>query len=424
MAGGRTRRQSVSVAAAALAALLTVPAIGAGQGPAPGAAGGLPDDAPRIRLTAAGGGAAAAVEVVGLPADALAAVAAAGLAPEAWARLLRVAVADGAASTAARPAVLGAWAVAGGALRFTPRYGFDPGREYRVTFDPAALPVAGGSGAAPPGPLAVTLRAPDVERVAATRVTRIYPTAGVIPENQLRFYVHFSAPMGREGGSRHVQLLDAAGRAVEDAFLPLDVAMWNGERTRYTLLFDPGRVKRGILPNRRAGRPLAAGESFTITINRAWRDASGLPLVESFRRSFTVGPPEQRALDPAAWGIEPGASGTRNPLVVSFGRALDHALLQRTLVVLSTPDGRRVAGAAAVRAAETRWVFTPREPWQGREYRLAVLPALEDPAGNRVGRPFEVGASGLSPGRGPEGPTLLPFYPAAAEASTPSAAAR
>ncbi len=30
--------------------------------------------------------------------------------------------------------------------------------------------------------------------------------------------------------------------------------LWNEDRTRFTVLYDPGRVKRGILPNEEMGR--------------------------------------------------------------------------------------------------------------------------------------------------------------------------
>ncbi len=402
------RRRSV----AALAASAAVLAGGAACGDT-SATGGRAGR-PRIVLVEAGHpGGSAAVEVVGLPAADLAAVRSASPTAEDWEALLRVTVAAGSTAAAERPAVLGDYGVAGGALRFTPRYPFDPGRQYRVVFTPGRLPASGAGGREPwrLGPLTATVGRPAPERAAVTRVERVYPTGAVLPENQLRFYVHFSAPMGLAGGAEYVRLLDAAGQIVEDAFLPLDLAMWNADRTRYTLLFDPGRVKRGIRPNAEHGRPLVAGRRFTLAVDGAWPDAHGQPLVEPYSRSFTVGPPEERAIDPAAWRIAAPAAGTRDPLAVEFDRPLDHALLLRTLLVL-TPGSGRVAGDADVRAAETQWVFTPREPWQDREYQLAVLAALEDTAGNRVGRPFEVGTSATPAAGGAAAPTRLSFRPA------------
>ena len=42
------------------------------------------------------------------------------------------------------------------------------------------------------------------------------------------------------------------------------------------------------------------------------------------------------------------------------------------------------------RALETRWRFTPRVAWVAGDYALVALTLLEDPAGNRLGRAFEV----------------------------------
>ena len=49
-----------------------------------------------------------------------------------------------------------------------------------------------------------------------------------------------------------------------------------------------------------------------------------------------------------------------------------------------------VAGESAIEAGETRWLFTPRDPWTAGDYDLVALAFLEDLAGNRIGRAFEV----------------------------------
>ena len=73
---------------------------------------------------------------------------------------------------------------------------------------------------------------------------------------------------------------------------------------------------------------------------------------------------------------------------MSFPRPLDYGLLHRALTV--SLRGTRVAGEVRLDAGETRWLFIPHERWQAGEYRLLVSSILEDVAGNRIGRPFEV----------------------------------
>ncbi len=346
---------------------------------------------------------------VTLPATDLAELQASELTHDDWVSLFRVSVATKPADTADRLPVLGSYAVVDGVIRFAPRYPFDPGRRYRVVFDPTRLPSDGDvSDSWRTLTLSTTVREPSVTRSATTRVVRVYPSADVIPENQPRFYIAFSAPMGFAGGVDHVRLIDEDDAIVEDAFLPLDVAMWNRDRTRYTLLFDPGRVKRGILPNERMGRPLIEGRGYRLVVDDAWLDDNGQSLVESYSHPFRVGPSIERAIDPTVWEIEVPPAGTREALTVSFERPLDYALLQRALLV-STASGP-LGGDIEIGAAETIWRFTPDDPWGFDEHYLTALSILEDPTGNRVGRPFEVGISDAVT-RADDTPTTLSFLP-------------
>ena len=329
---------------------------------------------PAIQLTGDG----TAVEITGLPRDTIRAVGAFGDASDKWSAVFRVAVAPEA------PAMLGRYTTSGQALRFTPAYPLDPGRQYTVTFNPSAIPglTAGGS------PLVATVGRPAEHTVPSTVVTQVYPTSGTIPANTLRMYVEFSAPMGRKSGIEYVKLLDAQGREVEGAVLPLEYEFWSPDHTRFTVFFDPGRVKRGILPNRQMGRAFDAGQPATLVISREWRDANGLPLKEEYRRTFRVVDADERPLDPSQWRIAPPAAGGRAPVVVSFPKPLDHSLLLRAVGIRR--EGAAIAGDAQTSEGETRWSFVPDEPWRAGAYELLTLDILEDVAGNQVGRAFEV----------------------------------
>jgi hypothetical protein len=220
-------------------------------------------------------------------------------------------------------------------------------------------------------------------------------------------YIEFSGPMGRKSGVEHISLLDQAGREISGAVLPLDYEFWSPDHTRFTVFFDPGRVKKGILPNREMGRPLETGRSMTLVVSREWRDEHGLPLKEDFKRTFRVGPPEDKPIDPSSWRIQPPAAGTRDGVIVTFPRPLDHGLLLRALGV--TLDRKTVNGDIVLEPGETRWVFTPNDPWRAGAYRLLALEILEDPAGNQIGRAFEVSNAGPVD-KGPSSKTItLPF---------------
>jgi hypothetical protein len=336
------------------------------------------ESTPAIRLSTSGTG-QAYVEVVGLSDSTLDRLADARYSAPEWSSVLRVSVDD------ASPPVVGRYEVIAQALRFTPLFPFDGGRSYQVRFDQARVD---GEAAAHVAPLTATVGLPASTAVPSTVVAHVYPTGDVLPENQLRMYIEFSAPMGRRSGIEHVALLDERGEQVEGPFLPLDYEFWNGDRTRFTVFFDPGRVKRGILPNKQLGRALKAGRTYTLLVRSEWQDANGLPLKESYRRSFRVGPADTRPLDTAHWRIDAPPAGGQTPLVVSFPEPVDHGLLFRALGVRR--DGAIVDGDVAVDADETRWSFTPHQPWRAGAYDLLALSILEDRAGNQIGRAFEV----------------------------------
>lgn len=386
---GAARRPARATAAALWLALVVGSALGCGDD-AILAGGGDPGGPLRIVLRAQDD-VAGAVELVGLSAAERTILRLAGLTPAEWQALLHVSVGATAEDARVLPPVLGVYAVTDDAIRFSPSYGFDPGREYRVTFDAARAPprVSGLDRAGKWSSIDAVVAAPGEDAPSSTTVVQVFPTADALPENLLRMYVQFSGPMRRTDGADHVRLLDASGQAVDDVFLPLNLALWNQDRTRYTLLLDPGRVKQGIRPNREMGRAIAAGKSYSLAIDQGWLDASGAPLVESYTRTFRVVSPWDQAIDPTSWQLVAPEAGTRHPLVVTFPEPLDHALLHRALIV-TTDRGLVVGGDVDVQAAETRWVFTPHDAWRSRGHRLTPMPTLEDPAGNRVGRAFDV----------------------------------
>lgn len=311
-----------------------------------------------------------------------------------WARILRV------ATGADQAPMVGDYKVIDKRLRFTPMFPLDPGRNYDVRF------VAPGEMV--PQPLVALVALPARDSTPVTTVAQVFPTAVDVPENQLRLYVHFSAPMGSKGGLDYIHLLDDQGQEVKDPFLPLDAEFWNDDRTRYTVFFDPGRQKRGIAPIADMGRSLTEGKSYTLVIDAEWRDGNGLPLKQPFRRTFRVGAPDERPLDPKTWTIATPAAGATNSLRVTFPEPLDHGLLLRALGVLAS-DGTSMPGDVHVGQGELMWQFTPREAWKAGNYNLVAFAMLEDMAGNRIGRAFEVDQFDRSDRSAEPEKTLIPF---------------
>lgn len=299
----------------------------------------------------------------------------------------------------ATPAMAGAYELDAEGLHFAPLFRFSPGVTYTVRGRLGALR------------LDRTFEVAAAAR-AAPEVTGIFPSGEVLPANTLRLYVQFSRPMTRNDSTKRVHLVDDAGHEVPLAFVDVDGGLWDPNRTRLTLFFHPGRVKRGVAPGERMGPPLLPGRPYRIVVDPAMADASGVPLGQPFEHRFRVGEADRDP--PIADGLIVDAPDRPDaPLVVRLPEPLDHALLQRWVWV-DGADGARVPGRVDVADAETRWVFTPDRPWASGAYEVRVERALEDRAGNRFGRAFDRDPGGTDTGSASDGPASsgalrLPF---------------
>ena len=292
--------------------------------------------------------------------------------------LLRVyALADSSSSEKDTPAMAGDYRYDAGVLTFRPQFPPAPGVTYRAVVRSGDRSVRSDytPPAAPEAPAAV--------------VAQVYPTADELPENLLKFYVHFSAPMRRGHIYDHIRLLDGSGKVVELPFLEIDEELWDPEMKRLTLFIDPGRIKRGVEPLEDVGPALVAGKRFKLVIDAEWKDASGRPLGKSFEKSFTVAPPDRDPPDQESWKLSPPAAGAKAPLGVAFGEPMDQALALRMIRVVDR-DGKEVAGTAGLEDREKRWTFTPDAAWRSGRYSLVVQTTIEDLAGNNIGKPFDV----------------------------------
>lgn len=314
----------------------------------------------------------AALEVRGLSAAAVADIAKAKLTPDGWAKVARLSV-----DTDGAPALGGRWSAADGALKFVPDFPLLPGVKYRVALhvNGEKFALAAEVPKPPPGPRA--------------RVLSVYPSASVLPENTLRVYVHFSAPVKRGDVYSRVKLVRDDGQPVNRPFLELDEELWSADGLRLTYLFDPGRVKRGLVPREELGPILEAGRKYTLEIDASWPDDEGRPLLESVKRTFAVTAPDDEPIWPAQWKLTAPRAGSDAPLLVRLAKPLDRALLNRMLWVTDS-TGARVAGTISVGGGERVVAFAPAQPWARGDYKLVIDDALEDVCGNRVGEPFEV----------------------------------
>jgi hypothetical protein len=313
------------------------------------------------------------VIVTGLDETAVAALGQAG--PQERARALVVYTGDHVPSPDV-PAIAGTHAVEAGVLSFQPRFPFVTGMRYVARFDrngvraervfevsPAAVP-------------------PDPPRVLA-----IHPSGDTLPENTLRLYVQFSRPMTARSAQTHVHLVDGDGQEVPLAFVPVEDGLWDPQRTRLTLLFHPGRVKRGVAPGEHMGPPLRAGRDYRLVVDGDITDVAGTAMGQAHERRFHA--VEADRISPRLADARVAApSLTSDALVVTLPEPLDHALLQRWVWV-EDDGGRAIAGRVEISTGEVRWTFHPEQPWIPGRYVVRLRAGIEDRAGNRFDRLFD-----------------------------------
>ncbi|MDP3737362.1 MAG: Ig-like domain-containing protein [Hyphomonadaceae bacterium] len=277
------------------------------------------------------------------------------------------------------PLLLGEYKESGGVITFTPRFEPSPGVELHVSFKPMNAPE-----------ISATFGEPAKAIVATNNVAHLYPSSDTWPANTLKMYVEFSAPMSAGDAYAHIRVLDDQGHFIVDPFVTIEPELWDPSGTRLTLLFDPGRIKRGLVDNEESGPPLMPGRVATIEVDPAMRDATGAPLAEKFSREIRVVDALREVIDVKRWRVSPPSSPGAD-LVIDFDRPLDHALAHRAISI--TRGGSPVAGKISLEENETRFRFTPDTSWPPGRHTVRVDGVIEDLAGNRLGKLFDVDTS-------------------------------
>ena len=216
----------------------------------------------------------------------------------------------------------------------------------------------------------------------------IYPSQDTLPENILKMYFHFSEPMVEGQSLDHIYLQDKNRDTLSVIFLELKPELWNVEGTLLTLWFDPGRIKRDLIPNQQMGNPLQDGEAYTLHVSGKWKSKNGLELIENYSKPFVACKRDEKIPNINGWHVSTPKNGTLSPLLITFQEPLDFTLIQSTIRVLDE-NKKLVAGEIQLMKEETGITFAPASVWNKGNYLLQVEQRLEDLAGNNLFRPFD-----------------------------------
>ena len=278
------------------------------------------------------------------------------------------------------PPMLGTYSVTDTELRFTSQFPLSPSIQYRVELDSQLMDGLDHE-------QAIVFSSRPRKRIPAATVAAVYPSADILPENLLKFYLHFSSPMSRGDAYARIHLM-SEGQEVDSPFLELGEELWDAEQKRFTLFIHPGRIKRGLKPREDSGTPMVAGKEYTLRIDADWLGADQQPMAAAFAKQFRVISADDMQPDYKKWKVEVPKANSKQPVYLTFDEPLDHAMLSRVVRVRDASNADMI-GTVTISAKETVWSFEPKEPWGRGTYSIVLDTNLEDLVGNNLSRLFE-----------------------------------
>lgn len=224
-------------------------------------------------------------------------------------------------------------------------------------------------------------------------VEAVYPTSDSLPENLLRMYISFSQPMKTTGNLEYIKLYNNKGKEIKGAIFNNVYELWDTSQKQLTIIFDPSRVKTGLVANKELGRALKPGENFRVVITKA-EDIYGQQLQEPYVKSFWVTPQDIISPDVTAWKINTPVAGTKEGLKIQFKSPIDKMSLY-TRINVADKNNRTIMGKITVSDNEKLWTFIPHEPWKAALHTLRINSRLADPSGNNLNGLFDHKAGSL-----------------------------
>lgn len=284
--------------------------------------------------------------------------------------------------------IAGTWTMTGDHIIFKPYFPFSPGETYHAVFNAHGFyKHVPGENSFTGEKFEMTFSLPEAESLP-TSIDGVYPVSKIVPENLLRMYICFSSPMMPGEAYDHIRLLREDGTIVEKAFLVVDQELWDAERKRFTLLFDPGRIKRTLKSNMDLGSPLKEGEKYLLLIDSTWRDTNGNHLQSGYSKELNIANAQRTKLSASSVKVRPPKANSRDEVVLSFDRPMDHVLMTK-YISLSHSSVGDIHGTVQM-IDDYTCTFTPHYEWSSGEYEVRISPWVEDVCGNNFNNAFDL----------------------------------
>ncbi len=221
----------------------------------------------------------------------------------------------------------------------------------------------------------------------APEVINIYPNLDSIPVNVTRFYIQFSKPIQEMNLLDHIKLSTEEGKNITGVFFENQYELWSPDRTKVTLLVDPGRVKLGLLANNKMGRAFDEGQKYILTVDSLLMDFDDRKLLRSFSKKFTSIQEDRTPPDVSLWEIYLPKADSKEKLLLDFNDKIDHISAQTLIQVFY--KNQQVKGKIVLNAQKQKWEFIPNKKWKNGHYQILINHRLEDIANNSIEQVFD-----------------------------------
>ena len=269
--------------------------------------------------------------------------------------------------------IQGNYSIIENSLVFKPYFPFDPGLTYVVKIQDTNTEEYSY----------FQFQTGEKAKVDQAKLLNIFPSANLLPENLLRFYIYFQTPMTQGQSLDYIKLIDKSGKIDEHAFMQFKEELWSSDGKRLTLLFDPGRIKRGVSTNMKQGPSLENEQQYTLSISNEWKDIYGQTLEINSTNKITITDAYRKKMKIEEWTITTPSIGSKGKLTLRFDRILDHALIQ-SMIQIRDFDNNLIEGSWKILDSEQEVKFAPKSEWKKGNYKIQIDTHIEDVAGNNL----------------------------------------
>jgi len=218
-------------------------------------------------------------------------------------------------------------------------------------------------------------------------ITDIYPSSKKLPSNVLKWYIKFANPINETNVYNHIRILNQDGDTLSRTFLNIENALVNTDGRLLTLWIEPGRQKRGLIPNQQLGSVFQPGKSYKLIVLKTLKDKQGVSMSNDFIHSFQITEDDRKKPDIKLWEIVSPETST-NDLIMHSNEPLDYGSVLGSIIILDA-DNKEVFGNWKFTNNEKTLIFKPTDIWSKGKYRIFFNTRIEDLAGNNLKQLFD-----------------------------------